>query len=290
MRFAQMTFRKAFAPVPLQAEACGVADHRTVGRPGKRVIEIPDRRRDDNLFGREAEAEHHGGKDQHAVGDHVHFFYRRVAFFFHGEQHSLATATIGQRHLGQFRLGLVNFKRVNDAWKPSPKSLRELDDPELDQAFEDMMRVVYEKTGVDPATLRKEIADVGREQRETPPVPKPAGAGSDGHPSPNPQPVAAEPSEAPACRSPGAPESGAGQAPVPQTNPALLQECLDKLLALATDPYGEGDGNGIEPCEVLARSTMNSYGLYFPTASTMITTRNARAQEPRGRSVDRRRF
>ena len=50
----------------------------------------------------------------------------------------------------------THLKTVGDQWREIPRSLSELDDAELDEAVEDMQRVLFKLTGVDPATLRKE--------------------------------------------------------------------------------------------------------------------------------------
>ena len=79
-------------------------------------------------------------------------------------------------------LGIVNLtKTVGGSWMQYPKSLTELSDPELDEAVRDMMDLITKMTGIDPETLRKEMADVGRdetEQPEAPPAP-PLPSGSD---------------------------------------------------------------------------------------------------------------
>lgn len=61
-------------------------------------------------------------------------------------------------------LGIVNLsKTVSGQFMQYPKSLSELDDPELQEALEQMIDLLSHMTGVDVATLRKEEADVGRE-------------------------------------------------------------------------------------------------------------------------------
>lgn len=54
---------------------------------------------------------------------------------------------LGINHLG---------KTVGGRYMHYPRSLKELSDPELEDAVNDMMDVVQRLTGVDPATLRKE--------------------------------------------------------------------------------------------------------------------------------------
>lgn len=76
-------------------------------------------------------------------------------------------------------LGIVNLgKTVGGAWFHWPKSLTELDDAELDEAVRDMMGLLYEITGVDPAEWSKESADVGRDRTESSALPPEADEGS----------------------------------------------------------------------------------------------------------------
>ena len=61
-------------------------------------------------------------------------------------------------------LGIVNLsKTVSGQFMQYPKSLSELEDPELQEALEQMTELLSRMTGVDVATLRKEAADVGHE-------------------------------------------------------------------------------------------------------------------------------
>lgn len=61
-------------------------------------------------------------------------------------------------------LGIVNLsKTVGGAFMQYPKSLSELEDPELQEAVDQMVDLVHRITGVDPETLRKEAASVGEE-------------------------------------------------------------------------------------------------------------------------------
>lgn len=61
-------------------------------------------------------------------------------------------------------LGIVNLsKTVGGQFMQYPKSLSELEDPELQEALEQMTELLSRMTGVDVATLRKEAADVGQE-------------------------------------------------------------------------------------------------------------------------------
>ena len=61
-------------------------------------------------------------------------------------------------------LGIVNLsKTVSGAFMQYPKSLSELDDPELQEALEQMIELLSRLTGVDVETLKKEAAHVGSE-------------------------------------------------------------------------------------------------------------------------------
>lgn len=61
-------------------------------------------------------------------------------------------------------LGIVNLsKTVNGQFMQYPRSLAELDDPELQDALEQMIELLSHMTRVDVATLRKEASDVGHE-------------------------------------------------------------------------------------------------------------------------------
>lgn len=61
-------------------------------------------------------------------------------------------------------LGIVNLsKTIGGQFMQYPKSLTELDDPELTEALENMTELLSRMTGVDVATLRKETAHVDEE-------------------------------------------------------------------------------------------------------------------------------
>lgn len=153
-------------------------------------------------------------------------------------------------------LGIVNLtKTVGGAWMQYPKSLTELDDPELDAAVRDMMDLIQKMTGIDPDTLRKETADVGAdedesEQPETSP-PNDSGSGSSGdEPSPSPGSAAADnSSSAGAADQPeaGAPsdegkeaDHGDAAASASGVTPAIrlvMDECISNMLRDAfSDP------------------------------------------------------
>lgn len=61
-------------------------------------------------------------------------------------------------------LGIVNLsKTVGGDFMQYPKSLTELEDPELQEALDQMIELLSRMTGVDVATLRKETAHVDEE-------------------------------------------------------------------------------------------------------------------------------
>ena len=136
-------------------------------------------------------------------------------------------------------LGIVNLtKTVGGEFMAYPKSLTELSDPELDEAVRDMMDLIQRMTGIDPATLKKEIADVGEGDQE-PQSGAPTSEGSDGDaPRPNTPDVAAAPIERAeaADQEAGEPEADHGDTAAPASDlSALKRECIDKFLAAATD-------------------------------------------------------
>lgn len=70
-------------------------------------------------------------------------------------------------------LGIVNLsKTVGGKFMAYPKSLTDLEDPELDDAVLQMIELLSRMTGVDVATLKKEAANVGEDREE--PVAEPA--------------------------------------------------------------------------------------------------------------------
>jgi hypothetical protein len=173
-------------------------------------------------------------------------------------------------------LGIVNLtKTVGGDWLQYPKSLTELDDPELVDAVEQMVEIIHRVTGVDPDTWKKEIAHVGEDEPSDEVPPSDAGSGA-AAPSTG---SAADPIASPAgertrtardeametasatgqqtvgavshsSASQGGPEAGDMEAraepgassasePTQLVERALMQECLDKFLAIAADPQLE---------------------------------------------------
>lgn len=138
-------------------------------------------------------------------------------------------------------LGIVNLtKTVGGAWMQYPKSLTELDDPELDAAVRDMMDLIQKMTGIDPDTLRKEAADVGTDEHEheQPDAPSPASGSGGGEVIPNDaapdnsESAAADPS--PEEAAPPTESSGDDNS-IDLVTRNLMVEALDKFIALATD-------------------------------------------------------
>lgn len=87
-------------------------------------------------------------------------------------------------------IGVVNLaKTVGGDWMQYPKSLTELDDPELDDAVRMMIDVVHGVTGVDPEEWRKQIAHIRDDEpaKSEPASPAPSGdaAGSGDQASPH---------------------------------------------------------------------------------------------------------
>lgn len=66
-------------------------------------------------------------------------------------------------------LGIVNLsKTVGGEFMQYPKSITELEDPELQEALDQMIELLSHMTGVDVATLRKETAHVDEEPAHDP--------------------------------------------------------------------------------------------------------------------------
>lgn len=89
-------------------------------------------------------------------------------------------------------IGVVNLtKTVGGDFLAYPKSLTELEDPELDEAVEQMVNVVHRITGVDPEEWKKQVSHIRDEKSSDTP---PDDNGSDDAPSPG-DTVAADQSE-----------------------------------------------------------------------------------------------
>ncbi|MER8532073.1 hypothetical protein NKH61_05400 [Mesorhizobium sp. M1005] len=134
-------------------------------------------------------------------------------------------------------LGIVNLsKTVGGDFMAYPKSLTELDDPELTEAVERMIDVIYHVTGVDVSVWRKHVENI-RDDEPSEVVAPSSDVGSDEASSPGQ--IAADQTE---------PVGGTGEADdieareEPDASSAsdlvirnLMVECLDKFMALAVD-------------------------------------------------------
>lgn len=132
-------------------------------------------------------------------------------------------------------LGLVHYtKTVTGKFMAYPKSLTELTDPDLDEAVEQMVALIQRMTGIDPETLKKEMADIGDDEQEPAPASPSGAAGSAADPAPQ--------GSAPDQSAAADPEGDAGDPPAPvspSVTPYTLQlmaECRDKMLGVASDP------------------------------------------------------
>lgn len=142
-------------------------------------------------------------------------------------------------------LDITNMtKTVGGAWMLYPKSLTELDDAELDKAVSRMMDLITEMTGIDPETLRRETADVGRDETEQPEdqaLPPASGSGSSEAEiiSDTPSPAAADQSVSGGPEGDGGePDDGDLPSPDPRDPLVILNlkaEAVAKFLDLATD-------------------------------------------------------
>jgi hypothetical protein len=139
-------------------------------------------------------------------------------------------------------IGVVNLtKTVGGEFMAYPKSLTELEDPELDEAVEQMVNVVHRITGVDPEEWKKQVSHIRDEKSSDTPADD---NGSDGSPSPG-QTVAADSSATSENQNPDEAASEAGDVETqeePDVSSAsdlvtrnLMVECLEKFMALASD-------------------------------------------------------
>jgi hypothetical protein len=137
-------------------------------------------------------------------------------------------------------LGIVNLtKTVGGDYLAYPKSLTELDDPELQEAVDQMKQIIFNVTGVDPDEWRKELAGLDDVEQESSEGPSPADEGSGDLVPPDMDPAAAE------IASQGvngeAEQSNVGDGPAASSASSdpivrnLSAECLDKFMAIATD-------------------------------------------------------
>lgn len=137
-------------------------------------------------------------------------------------------------------LNLVDSAKTADGkWFATPISLNELDDAQLDDALELMIRLLSAKTGIDVSTLQKEAADAGEDEEssspgQVAPTSDPGGESGDGGSLP----VAADQSESASSGTDDA-TSEAPAASIPAeagVSRYSRRECVDKMMAIATDP------------------------------------------------------
>lgn len=141
-------------------------------------------------------------------------------------------------------LGIVNLtKTVGGAFMQYPKSLTELEDPELQEAVEQMMALVARITGVDPETLRKEIAHVGEDNSQSSDTPA-DDTGSDGK-SPSPESTVAADLSEPADEADEEEDAPASEQEKPSNGSAAASssepirtraDCIKAFMTTATDP------------------------------------------------------
>lgn len=140
-------------------------------------------------------------------------------------------------------LGIVNLtKTVKGDFLAYPKSLTELEEPELKEALDQMTELLSRLTGVDVETLNKETAHIQPEADETSDpdqdhpytdienseVRSPDASDDDATPSPR---ASSEPAEDPA------PSAGS---PIPEKELVLLRRFAKDVLALANNPETSG--------------------------------------------------
>lgn len=135
-------------------------------------------------------------------------------------------------------IGVVNLtKTVGGEFMAYPKSLTELDDPDLDEAVRQMMDVVHHVTGVDPEEWKKQVAHIRDDEPSDNPTPSDE-QGSGGVPSST---VAADNSE-PASGGPVEEGDNPGESAAPSSELSddhraklfMLEECADVMFAAAT--------------------------------------------------------
>lgn len=124
-------------------------------------------------------------------------------------------------------LGIVNLsKTVSGQFMQYPKSLTELDDPEMTDALDQMTELLSRMTGVDVETLKKETAHIGAEQADnTDSGDNPSTPDADGS-SPAPS-ASDEPEDA--------------NSPALSSGSFTLLDCAKEMLALATSQYENED-------------------------------------------------
>ena len=132
-------------------------------------------------------------------------------------------------------LGIVNLsKTVSGQFMQYPKSLTELDDPEMTEALEQMTALLSRMTGVDVETLKKETAHVGAESENDNQV-------SD-EPSPSSEP-AGDTASAPAAAGEDSDPPPPGSSPAASLTEAEWLKTAARMLWSATNVGGDTDAN-----------------------------------------------
>jgi hypothetical protein len=140
-------------------------------------------------------------------------------------------------------LGIVNLtKTVKGDYLQYPKSLTELEDPELQEAVDNMTELLSRMTGVDVETLKKETAHIKPEpeepdasegtttiEHEDPGATSPEASESESAPPPS---ASHEPADNPA------PSAGS---PIPDKELILLRRFAKDVLSMAGKPETSGD-------------------------------------------------
>ena len=132
-------------------------------------------------------------------------------------------------------IGVVNLtKTVGGDFMAYPKSLTELDDPELDDAVRDMIDIVHHITGVDPEEWKKQVAHIRDEEPSSAPSTDDAG-GADTASGGAVDPLSdSPPTDTAAADGAGDSEAADGQsaapAPIDPVKRMLMEECIDNML------------------------------------------------------------
>jgi hypothetical protein len=141
-------------------------------------------------------------------------------------------------------LGIVNLtKTVQNNYLQYPKSLTELEDPELQEAVDNMTELLSRLTGVDVETLKKETAHIKPEPdephdpetgelTEQPTSDAPSPASDDDSAAPSPSEPVKEPADDPA------PFVGS---PIQERELVILRRFAKDTLSLAANPKTTGD-------------------------------------------------
>jgi hypothetical protein len=141
---------------------------------------------------------------------------------------------------------VVPFKMPSGQWSQYPRSLNDLDDTELDGAIRQMEQLLFDLTGTDVETLRREAGSLGDEPFETNPPANDAGEetlAGDAVP-----PIASEESTSAGPDTP--PAAGTGATDTPETATGRLDDLgsVQDGLKMSTDgQLSPGDESGPAP-------------------------------------------